>query len=315
MRLAMVLGLLGTTAVGASATITVEEARVIAQAHTATSLQNADVDVDETPQGRQTATFRVTQGQECIESVCVDMTRAEFEGLWRPRPEGTPTLTVNQCLAYAQAEAEAQMGDDAQNLTWGAELIVPEEVACTGKGPLVGTPPRSGLTPSCEVSVSTVNGTIIDFSDTIPEGEEPITPTVSAEDAEDIAIQATGLEGGTIVGAPELSQERGALTWFVTVHPPSGGNDWHCTVSATTGGVISVGEPEGTAPREEAKPAACPAVAPTAPPPPTRAMLPPGVGDPAEPAPTWRRAVVLPIVAVALLVCAAGGLVLLRRRR
>jgi hypothetical protein len=305
--------MLGLYAACSCATITVEEARIIAQAHTSTSLDSAAVDVDEIPGGIQMARFRVHDGDHWVETVSVDMTRGEFSGVWRPRPEGTPSLSVEQCLGYAQAEAEAQMGDDAQNLTWGAELIVPEEVACTGKGPLVGTPPRSGLTPSCEVSVSTVNGTIIDFSDTIPEGEEPITPTVSAEDAEDIAIEATGLDGGTIVGAPELSQERGALTWFVTVHPPSGGNDWHCTVSATTGAVIDVGEPETGAPQDGK--AAEPPAAPGASAPPTRAMLPPGMGDPAESAPTWRRAVVLPIVAVALLVCAAGGLVLLRRRR
>jgi len=305
--------MLGLCAACSWATITVEEARIIAQAHTSTSLDSADVDVDEIPGGIQMARFSVNDGDEWVETVSVDMTRGEFDCVIRPRPDGNPSLAVEQCLAYAQAEAAAQMGDDAEDLTWTAELLVDEEVLCRGEGPLVGTPPRSGLTPSCDVSVSTVDGTIVGFSDIIPEGEEPITPTVSAEDAEDIAIQATGLEGGTIVGAPELSQERGALTWFVTVHPPSGGYDWTCTVSATTGAVIDVGEPETGAPQDGK--AAEPPAAPGASAPPTRAMLPPGVGDPAEPAPTWRRAVVLPIVAVALLVCAAGGLVLLRRRR
>jgi len=306
--------ILGVCASGARATITVEEARVIAQAHTTTSLENADVDVEQIPNGPETATFDVNEGDHWVESVTVDITHGTFTAVFRPRPEGTPSLTVEQCLACAQAEAEAQMGEDAEDLTWTAELTVDEEVGCTGEGPLVGTPPRSGLTPSCQVGVSTVDGTILDFSDTIPEGEEPITPTVSAEEAEDIAIEATGLDGGTIVGAPELSQERGGLTWFVTVHPPSGGNDWHCTVSATTGAVISIGEPETSAPADPKPPARAAAQPATGVPPTRSAASPPAAHLPESGRSVWGTPSV-PVIAVALILCAVGGLVLLRRRR
>jgi len=279
----------------AMATITLEEARVIAQAHTATSLDNAEVWVRDIRGGLQIATFRVNDGAECVESVRVDMTHGVFDCVSRPRPEGTPTLTAEQCLAYAQAEAEAQMGDDAQDLTWTAELLVDEEVLCAGKGPLVGTPPRSGLTPSCEVNVSTVDGTILDFSDSIPEGEEPTTPTVSAEDAEQIAIEAADIEGATVVEAPELVQHAGALVWYVNVHPPYEGGDTICMISATTGAVIQVAEPHSA--------------------PPT------GVGPPADAAapPQTARSTpaALPVAALAagLVVCAGTGIFLLRRRR
>ena len=305
---------LAVSAANAWAAITVEEARVIAQAHTATSLDNAEVWVRDIGGGLQIATFRVNDGDECVESVRVDMTHGVFDCVSRPRPEGTPTLTAEQCLAYAQAEAEAQMGDDAQNLTWTAELLVDEEVLCAGKGPLVGTPPRSGLTPSCEVNVSTVDGTILDFSDSIPEGEEPMTPTVSAEEAEQIALQAVDIEGATVVGSPELVQERGQLSWFVNVRPPWGEPDWIVQVSATTGGVISVAEPQ-SAPSAEAKPPSQAVTAAQTPRAPTRATLPTGVADTPGSGSERGGIPLVPVIALVLLLCAAGGLVLLRRRR
>ena len=298
----------------AHATITVEEARIIAQAHTSTSLDSAEAFADDIGDGLVMATFRVNDGDNWVETVRVELTQGQFAGLSRPRPEGTPTLTPLQCLAYAQAEAQVQMGEIAENLTWTAEPIVPGEVLCKGQGPAVGSPPRPGLSPSCDVNVSTVDGTIVHYSHEIPEGEQPITPTVSPEQAGQIAIEAVGIEGTTVRGDPELHQQAGALLWLVNVGLPSADDAIVCLISATTGGVVQVAWPH-SAPPGDAKPASQAVTAPQTPPAPTRATLPPGVTEPPESGSERAGVPMVPVIALVLLLCAAGGLVLLRRRR
>jgi hypothetical protein len=233
----------------------------------------------------QVATFTST-GERAYE---VDLSNGQLIG-WQspPPPAGAePRLTQEQALDVAKAAAVRVLGADADFLEWQespAQSSLPI-VEWRGAGRRAGDPPRTGLAPSCSVTVSLVDGTVVFYNQTIPDSREPLPVTVTAPGAlsiaRDYASKQLGWEDVALECEPSLTQWQDRVLWHVAIlrgdakgasTEAADGDSRQLTIDAATGAVLVVGEVEGATGRDyvpaapaATQPTSAPAASPPAP--------------------------------------------------
>lgn len=143
--------------------------------------------------------------------------------LWPGKQEGKPPPTVmspDEAEEVAVAEARRLMGNDYDRLGERVRTMDTEYNTVKVEWPAlrVGDPPRWGVMPGCDVTVSLVDGRIVSFHSFVPECGEPIAPKVSADEALAAARRHLGNEHAKKFGEPWLSQNEhgpGTLDWYV----------------------------------------------------------------------------------------------------
>jgi len=279
----------------ATADITVEEAHDLAEDSVSAVLGPEPVRMDEAPTGPKIATFAGTldTGQEV--RVMVELTDGVLggymrDGAWTSEGDPGPNVSAAEAERVAREEARRILGEQAENLTW-KPIRTPSgrDYKFDADGPLLGDPPRRGLSPHVTVSVSDRDGMVISYSQIMPTEDAPIPVTVSRDEALRIATGRLVPGGHEIVREPYLYQRWGRVEWRFTVRAPRPADDpaarlgdaaYDFRIDAATGEVIDTAA--------------------------TRAASRP----PSAPVP-WP----LIATAAAVIVAAGLGLVLVRRRR
>jgi len=316
--------------------ISVDEARKVAEQYAGTSLSDSYVDCA----GGICARFGVpSDGGSTIYSV--DLVTGKFSGYshpypaWKRRDEGEPCpagiMGEREAEAIAKAEAKRLMGDAYGNLdTWEVRMVADRGYAdVRGEGPKLGDPPREVL-PTCLVSVSLLDGSIVCYLQAFPLNTDPVPLKVSEEEAISIARTAMGDRSAKVAKPPFLYQDphkERDVTWHVQLVgdrgssssvPEWGGalNDY--TIDALTGTIVRTTQPterSAASAEEPERPVASRGASALM----TSAVASPATGPATGAEPTGlclrRMGLPLAIVSASVLLCAGGTLVLLRRRR
>jgi len=306
--------------------ITVDEARRIAEKHAGHSLADARV-VQTDLEVLQKVSFQDPTSPELGREYSVDVTHGLFLGWFQTSdgaaPDAKATLSDAEVLKIAKAALTEHMSAGAADVEW--RLLGDEDnvVRYLCPGPLLGDPPRIGLSPSGGVDVSRRNGAIMALTACMPWSTTPLPVNVSEEEAVRIARRATKLDWPPS-DKPLLVQRGEAVTWYVQLGR-EGGQKQSCDINARTGDVLSTsssgsarpsGHTEGAPSRSGAPGLARPSATST---PSGDDGLQPASAVPAAPASSQpagtARTLVIAVASTALVLCAGSALLLLRRRR
>jgi len=208
--------------------ITLDEARAIAEEHAGRSLEGVEPTIRDLRRHLRYADYRVSEekGWTSVWRVCLsDGKFRSFSRKHRPAlaRRGEPALLLDDATEKARELALRHIGDSAQDMTWrvvgGTWPPVSGFVEATleGQGPLVGDPPRSGLTPECTIRFYLPTGDAVWYMQIVPDPEPLVEVKVTPEDVIRIAREDVGNPDAEVLVAPELRQARGKALWYVRV--------------------------------------------------------------------------------------------------
>jgi hypothetical protein len=151
-----------------------------------------------------------------------DLETADWTGLnvrsGRYAPAGDSMVSGRAAVRSAINLAKQYLGSSVDDLGWWVEGRSSGCMTVLAEGPLVGDPPRHGLSASAAAQVSVVDGSVLSFYYTPASGEAPVVVTISSDGAVRAALEAHS--GYELSGLPELWQEGQRATWRVTLVSP-----------------------------------------------------------------------------------------------
>jgi len=239
--------------------ITIDQARAIAEQHAGVALAGVEPQVrgGQRPVYLRTAEFTVeVDGRMRVYAVW--LTTGKFRG-WRLKSteglasDGEPGITLDEAMEKARAEALRHLGAGSEGMTWtvlagrdwSADLSPSRTLV--GEGPPVGDPPRSGLSPLCEVSFNVPSGEVTGYFQLVPDPEPLIDPKITAHDATRIAREDVGNTDAEVLRGPELRQAKGELTWALRiawVNPWGKDSKKLYIIDAVTGDIVTTAVPK-----------------------------------------------------------------------
>ncbi len=304
-------------AVGAArAEVTLDEARAAAERYAAHSLACAEGSLTGDPTAPFFALRETAPSGDTMTWVVDAATGVLFSWQRSAPPAGGESgeTTPDQAIALASAEAERMVGSDALDLRWS---VTPgadgQYLHLVGRGPLLGDPPRAGLSRDCSATVHLPSATLIEFTAGRTCDSVPAAVSVTRDEALAAARAACAKDEPSAGEAPLaeepcLWQFKGQAFWTVRFETRSAERS---PIRARRIRMYTVDAVSGEVVRRDQTDAAR-----TVPVPPAS----PADTEPAAPAPTQvagpSASRALPLAAGAALVLAlAGTAVVVRRRR
>ncbi|MBD3173841.1 MAG: hypothetical protein GF320_01565 [Armatimonadia bacterium] len=264
-------GLVIALAVAGTAEPTEDEARRLAEDALGAPFSVAEQERLESPRGTvhlrlhgmlsdgSSARCAVDLINECVDFYVVTPPTRESDSEIGPVEE----MSVEEALELAQAEAGRHMGEHARALQWQPGASSVDRLQCIGEEPSVG--PVSGYeirgaTARARVEVDTVRGRVIKYSHELPSTTNPVSPSVSADEAQRIALEHMAPDPGTLARRPILEYvPNGDVVWHIVLEeraadqPASEGDPRRIyAVDAVSGDLIE-GQSQKTVVVEQAK--------------------------------------------------------------
>jgi len=211
------------------------------------------------------ADFKVTAPDGAACRVRVDLTNGRLESYMVEAlgPSGGDQVSGAEAHDVAQAEARRLLGEDADHLAW-QQVHSPYagNFRFRGTAPMLGDPPRVGLSPVVTVDVLAAGGRVASYHQLLPTDRSPIGCRVSAEEATRVAAETLPRAGQKVIEEPVLHQWRGKLWWHVFIEAPVPKGDplehlgrvqWEFRIDAVTGEVIEKATQKGGSGPESAR--------------------------------------------------------------
>lgn len=204
----VLIALLGTGLCSSADSVSLAQAREIAQAHGASGTAAP-------AEAYQLGDASLAICADGSRSYRVDLSTGAFLG-WTdagPVQAGAEVVGERDAVPLVARAARQHIGEAADLFAWQPVGRAGDAIVVFGEGPRLGDPPRSGLSPSVLARVRTCDGAIVLFSIDGPDEAGPQPVNVTADRALWIGREALDDPAASEVRPPRLWQRNGAAVW------------------------------------------------------------------------------------------------------